>query len=63
MSKEALFVISLITACISITSGFIGMLDGNIHNDCSTYSIASRINIPYRLGCEFTKPRFKKDKP
>jgi hypothetical protein len=41
--------------------GFLfGIIAGPIFRNCEPESILSTINIPYRLGCELTVPRFKK---
>jgi len=42
----------------SIISFVAGLINGS-SNDCEYKSIASRITIPYVLGCELNKPRFK----
>jgi len=37
-----------------------GIIAGSIFRNCEPESILSAINIPHRLGCELTVPRFKK---
>jgi len=42
-----------------VTSLVFGLVQGGIEKNCLTQSIAATINIPFRLACEFMKPRFK----
>jgi len=56
--EMAKLIVSTLLASASILSFIIGVGDGS-KNKCTYHSIAANINIPYRIGCELTKPRFK----
>jgi len=47
-------------AAISFASLLFGIITGANSSKCKYESIASRINIPYVVGCELFEPRFKK---
>lgn len=53
--KEFLIIASI---TLTLTSLIFGLCLG-LDDDCKYNSIAARVNIPYFLGCEFTRPRFK----
>lgn len=52
------FAASVIISFISLPFGFVS---GGGKKGCSYESIAAYWNIPYRIGCELTKPRFKEN--
>jgi len=58
LSRKMLPVI-VFTVILTIASIFAGSLTGLLEHECKAESIAAATNIPYRLACEFTKPRFK----
>jgi hypothetical protein len=42
----------------TVTSLFVGSING-AEDQCDYSNIISRINVPYVIGCELWKPRFK----
>ena len=57
--KNLRFLLLTVFLALSCASFILGMMRGGFDEDCSYQSIAAIINIPYRLGCELTLPRFK----
>jgi hypothetical protein len=43
---------------ISFVNILFGIIAGIVEKKCAPSSIAAYINLPYRISCEFTKPRF-----
>jgi len=58
IDNEAKILILIIFFIIS-TAIFLRGIDNGYKNKCDYVNIISRITIPYVIGCELGKPRFK----
>jgi len=58
MNDEIKTLIKWTAVSLSILSCFFGVLRGLADRwDCKPSSVASMVNIPHRIGCEFVKER------
>ena len=64
MNEEAIDVAKSVTQIMLLIMSLFSFVIGACGGDgslCEYDSILSRINIPYVVGCELTRPRFKKE--